>query len=60
MSIGLHAPMRFDDVSLRIKVGDEDAGTLNAAPEATNAKPQSHSARRPLITKLFAAGLIAV
>ncbi|MBN8800202.1 MAG: hypothetical protein ABS96_07855 [Lysobacteraceae bacterium SCN 69-123] len=25
-------PMRFDDVSLRIKVGDEDAGTLNAAP----------------------------
>ena len=34
--------------------------TLNAAPEATNAKPQSHSARRPLITKLFAAGLIAV
>ncbi len=25
-------PMRFDDVSLRIKVGDEAAGTLNAAP----------------------------
>ena len=25
-------PMRLDDVSLRIKVGDEAAGTLNAAP----------------------------
>ncbi len=25
-------PMRFDDVSLRIKVGDEATGTLNAAP----------------------------
>ena len=25
-------PMRFDDESLRIKVGDEAAGTLNAAP----------------------------
>ena len=25
-------PMRFDDVSLKLKVGDEAAGTLNATP----------------------------
>ena len=25
-------PMRFDDISLQVKVGDESAGTLNAMP----------------------------
>ncbi|MBN9219329.1 MAG: hypothetical protein J0I79_15375 [Mesorhizobium sp.] len=34
--------------------------TLTAAPEPANPPPQSHSARRPYLTGLFAAGLIAV